>query len=136
MDKRHQRRDRSRQRIEAAIDRLQQGTATHPRHIGIRVRLTRQAVAREAGVSSATLYRFPLLVQRVTNLLGSTKTQALPPAEQRRRQFLARIEELERQNNALLAENLRLVRELAKRDDKRSRGAVMLSPGRGTGARP
>ena len=113
MDRRNKRRDRSKAKIEAAIERLRAGSATHPLHIGIRVRVTKQAVAREARVSSATLYRFPDLVEAIDEFFKSPQTQRMPQSEQRRRSLLARIAELERQNNQLLAENLRLTRELA-----------------------
>src|SRR5690348_8066522 len=113
MDKRNKRRAASRNKVEAAIQRLQSGSAHHPLHIGIKVRITKQAVAREAGVSSATLYRFPDLVQSIDYLFKNKQVQLMPQSEQRRRTLLARIHELERQNNQLLAENLRLQRELA-----------------------
>jgi len=113
MDKRHKRREKSKNQILAAIQRLHSGTATHPLHIGIQVRPTKQAVAREAGVSSATLYRFPDLIKSIDNLFDAPRPQAMPRAEQHRRSLLARIAELERQNNLLLAENLRLTREFA-----------------------
>ncbi len=113
MDKRKQRRISSKVKIEAAIERLRSGNATHPLHIGIQVRLTKQAVAREARVSSATLYRFPELITTIDESFQSTQRQKMPKSEQRRRNLLARIEELERQNNQLLAENLRLTQELA-----------------------
>ncbi|HTV74406.1 MAG TPA: hypothetical protein VME66_11990 [Candidatus Acidoferrales bacterium] len=113
MDKRHKRRSHTGSKIEAAIERLRNGQATHPLHIGIQVRVTKQAVAREARVSSATLYRFPELVKVIDATLMSHQIQRVSQSEQRRRNLLARIVELERQNNQLLAENLRLTRELA-----------------------
>jgi hypothetical protein len=78
----------------------------------VMVRLTKQAVAKEAGVSPATLYRFPELVK----LIGEVTKGELPKAsasEQRRLKLVQRIDELERENAALIAENLRLSRELA-----------------------
>ena len=113
MDKRHKRRSHTGSKIEAAIERLRNGQATHPLHIGIQVRVTKQAVAREARVSSATLYRFPELVKVIDATLMSHQIQRVPQSEQRHRNLLARIVELERQNNQLIAENLRLTRELA-----------------------
>ena len=113
MDKRKQRRTASKAKIEAAIERLRSGNATHPLHIGIQIRVTKQAVAREARVSSATLYRFPELITAIDESFQSPQRQKIPQSEQRRRTLLASIEELERQNNQLLAENLRLTRELS-----------------------
>jgi hypothetical protein len=112
MDKRHGRRAASRLAIKSAIERLKNGLGTHPRHVAVMVRLTKQAVAKEAGVSPATLYRFPELVK----LIGEVTKGELPKAsasEQRRLKLVQRIDELERENAALIAENLRLSRELA-----------------------
>jgi len=113
-DGRHVRRERSRKAIEAALQRLHQGKGTHPLHAGIRVRMTKQAVAREARVSPATLYRFPDLVQRIDESIGRIQ-QEIRPSEQRRRETAATIAELERRVSALLAENLRLTRLLGPR---------------------
>lgn len=110
------RRDRSQKAIESAIDRLQNGTGSHARHVGIKVRITKQAVAREARVSSATLYRFPDLVERISSIVEMLHEQKIPPAEQRRKKALDEIAELKRQIAALLGENIRLTRLLAKYD--------------------
>jgi hypothetical protein len=80
------------------------------------VRITPQAVAREARVSSATLYRFPDLVKMINEIAGSRRTQTLPPAQQRRLIFIQRVAQLEARVEALLSENLRLTRILAKYD--------------------
>jgi transposase-like protein len=101
--------------IVSALARLKDGTGTHSRHVGIRVRITKQAVAREARVSSATLYRFPDLIKEV-EAASEAVDQKLRPAEARRAAAADRIEELERQVAKLLSENLRLSRALLKFD--------------------
>jgi len=116
MDKRHKRKQKSRESILAAIDRLLDGTATHPRHVGITVRITKEAVAREARRSPATLYRFPDLVDAVNQIVSTRAQRVARPSEQRRKVLLEKIAELERRNELLLAENLHLTRTLAKHD--------------------
>lgn len=116
MDLRRRRREKSRVAIAAALERLQRGLGTHPRHAGLRVRITKQAVAREARISPATLYRFPDLVEQIGNAMGQRSEQVARPAEQRRAQFIKRIEELENQVALLLGENLRLSRLLSQHD--------------------
>lgn len=116
MDKRHRRKQKSRESILAAIDRLLDGTATHPRHVGIAVRITKEAVAREARRSPATLYRFPDLVERIGQIVLTQDQRVARPSEQRRKALLEKIAELERRNELLLAENLHLTRTLARHD--------------------
>jgi hypothetical protein len=116
MDKRHKRKQKSREVIVAAIERLIDGSATHPRHIGIAVRITKEAVAREARRSPATLYRFPDLVDRISAIASTREQRVVRPSEQRRKALLDKIAELERRNELLLAENLHLIRALAKYD--------------------
>lgn len=115
MDGRSARRDASRKAILGAIERLKNGTATHARHAGLRVRITKEAVAREARLSPATLYRFPDLVEVVGNLKSPTQ-QSMRPSEAYRKKLLAQITELERQNIMLLSENLNLTRALVQYD--------------------
>jgi hypothetical protein len=126
VDQRHKRREKSRQAIEKAPERLEQGSATHPRHVGISVRLTRQAVAREARISSATLYRFPDLLALIAETIGARHEQRLRPSEQRRARIVSQVEELERRVAALLAENLRLTRALATHDPTLGENAPVL----------
>jgi uncharacterized protein YwbE len=116
MDGRHKRRERSAALIRAAVERLLVGQGTHPMHVGIKVRLTKQAVAREARISSATLYRFPQLLRELESTTGGIVRQKLPAAEQRRRVLIQKIKALENDNQALIDENARLTRELAKYD--------------------
>ena len=116
MDKRHKRKEKSRDAILAAIDRLRCGKATHTRHIGISVRITKEAVAREARRSPATLYRFPDLVARINGIISVREQSVVRPSEQRRKALLETIAELERRNELLLAENLHLTRALARHD--------------------
>lgn len=116
MDKRSRRKQKSREAIEAAIDRLLNASATHPRHAGIRVRITKEAVAREARRSPATLYRFPDLVERISGIASVRDQRIAPPSEQRRKAIVDENSELKRQNALLLAENLHLTRALAKFD--------------------
>jgi len=98
-----------------ALARLQAGTGTHPRHVGIVVRITKQSVAREARVSPATLYRFPDLVHEVSD--ACIKRQQRPRrAAQVRAGLVNRITELEAKMSLAQAENLRLTRLLAKYD--------------------
>jgi hypothetical protein len=115
MDRRHDRRERSRAAIEAAIERLRAGKANHPRHVGRVVRLTKQAVAREARISSATLYRCPDLIARISEA-GTGIGQRASREELRRNADRATIAELERRVNALMAEQSRLQELLAKYD--------------------
>jgi hypothetical protein len=86
------------------------------RYAGLRVRITKQSVAREARVSSATLYRFPDLVERIGDIVGDHQEQRLRPSEERRAKLVKQVEELERRVAALLTENLRLMRLLANHD--------------------
>lgn len=117
MDMRNARREKSRRAIEEAIERLTKGLGTHPRHVGLRnVRLSNSAVAREAGVGEATLYRFPDLCYRIAALRKERGPSAVRSSEQRRASLLSQIEELKRQVRAAISENARLARELAKYD--------------------
>lgn len=116
MDMRHKRKDKTRDAIRAAIERLKTGQGRHARHIGIRVRLTKEAVAREAGRSSATLYRFPELLAEIDAAAGTATIQRRSASEQHRQKLLERITDLERQNGLLLGENVRLTRLLAACD--------------------
>lgn len=114
-DGRNLRKTQTRTKISQAISRLRNGTAIHPLHIGVRVRVTKEAVAREAGVSSATIYRFPDLCTSIS-ALSSTADQRIRPSEQRRKALQNRIAELERMLNGAVSETVRLTRELAKYD--------------------
>lgn len=116
MDRRRKRREKSREMIIAALERLKTGNGTHPKHIGIAVRITKQSVAREARVSSATLYRSPDLVALIGDSVAASQSIRVRPSEQRRARLLRIIEELERKANALLSENLRLMRLVPKAD--------------------
>jgi hypothetical protein len=100
MDMRHKRKDKTRAAIRAAIERLKTGQGRHARHIGIRVRLTKEAVAREAGRSSATLYRFPELLAEIEAAAGTSTTQRRTASEQHRQKLLDAIADLELQNVA------------------------------------
>jgi hypothetical protein len=114
-DGRNLRKTQTRTKIAQAISRLSHGTAVHPLHIGVRVRVTKEAVAREAGVSNATIYRFPDLCTTISALSG-TANQRIRPSEQRRKALHGRIADLERMLNGALSETVRLARELAKYD--------------------
>jgi hypothetical protein len=117
MDLWHKRKDKTRDAIRAAIERLKTGQGRHPRHIGIRVRLTKEAMAREAGRSSATLYRFPELLAEIDAAAGtSTIIQRRTASQQHRQKLLDTIAGLEQQNALLLGENLRLMRLLSAYD--------------------
>jgi len=118
VDGRHKRRDRTSAAITRALERLQCGQGTHPKHAGIRVRLTKQAVAREAHVSPATLYRYPELIAMVSDAIGpqTEQFQRSRPSEQRRKRLVDKVAMLEHERALLLAENFRLTRELAKHD--------------------
>src|ERR1700681_3617550 len=114
-DRRNWRKKQTRAKILQAISRLSNGVAVHPLHIGVRVRISKEAVAREAGVSSATIYRFPDLCTSIS-ALSSTTDQRIRPSEQRRKALQDRIADLERMLNGALSETVRLTRELAKYD--------------------
>jgi hypothetical protein len=116
MDRRRQRSEKTREAISAALERLKVGHGTHARHAGLRVRITKQSVAREANVSSATLYRFPDMLRLIEATVGQSQDQRRKGSEQRRLTMLNRIAELELQNSLLLSENLRLMRLLKKHD--------------------
>lgn len=116
MDRRALRRQRSERAITDAIARLVNGNARYPGHVGIQVRLTKQAVAREAGVSSATLYRFPELVAKIDKISEKQVGQRQSASAQRLARLLEAIEEYKRREAALIAENLRLTRLLVKYD--------------------
>lgn len=116
MDGRRNRTEATRFAIVSALERLKAGNGNHPRHAGLNVRITRQAVAREAQVSSATLYRFPDLVALIRDANKDSTEQRLRPAEQRRTLLLAEISERDRRIEQLLCQNYRLMTELAKYD--------------------
>lgn len=115
-DERRQRSARTRAGILEAIERLRKNSGTHPRHAGIRVRLTKQAIAREARISSATLYRHADVLEQAGVGGRDVKDNRVRATEQRRIKLLDDIAERDSQIAALLAENLRLTRELAKYD--------------------
>jgi hypothetical protein len=116
MDMRLKRKDKIREAIRAAIARLASGQGRHPRHVGIRVRITKEAVAREAGRSSATLYRFPDMLAEIDAAAGPEQMQRPTASEQHRRKLLETIADLERRNGQLVGENVRLARLLATYD--------------------
>jgi hypothetical protein len=116
MDMRLKRKDKTWEAIRAEIARLASGQGRHPRHVGIRVRITKEAVAREAGRSSATLYRFPDMLAEIDAAAGPEQMQRPSASEQHRRKLLATIEDLERRNRQLVGENVRLSRLLAAYD--------------------
>ena len=123
-DRRHKRRERSRAELMAALERLKTGNGTHPKHIGIKVRITKEAVAREARKSPATLYRLSDVVDAIDAAVGAraAHTQRVPAAEQRRRALVDEIESLKHKNALLVAENFRLMRLLAKHDPSLGQG--------------
>lgn len=116
MDGRNKRRERSAIALRHALNRLCAGEGTHPLHVGIKVRLTKGAVAREARVSPATLYRFPEICSEIDAAQDASPAQRVRPAEQRRRALHNKLALLEDRVSALLSENLRLTRALAKFD--------------------
>jgi hypothetical protein len=119
IDRRHRRREKSRADLLAALQRLKNGEGTHAKHIGIRVRITKEAVAREARRSPATLYRLPDVIEAINAESHSNpQKQQVPPSEARRRALVDEIEDLKRKNALLVSENFRLMRLLAKYDPK------------------
>jgi hypothetical protein len=124
MDGRNKRKERSAAAFRHALERLRTGSGTHPLHVGIKVRITKQAVAREARISSATLYRLPDVCAEIDAAQGSSPVRTLRPAEQRRRMLHETIRSLEERNAALLSENLRLTRALARFDPSLGDGTV------------
>lgn len=81
------------------------------------VRITKEAVAREARLSPATLYRLPDVVEAIAKMAGTQpKSHASNSSAQRRKALLDRIADLERRNDQLLSENLRLTRLLSVHD--------------------
>jgi hypothetical protein len=124
LDGRNKRRERTAAKCRLALARLRDGLGTHPRHIGIKVRITKEAVAREARIAPSTLYRLPEVCAEIAASEKVSTLQAASPAEQRRRAFLDTIRSLEEKNAALLAESLRLTRALAKFDPTLGIGSV------------
>jgi hypothetical protein len=116
-DGRHKRKAGSQQKLLAALARLQLGKGTHPNHIGVKVRITKEAIAREARLNAATLYRLPDVLNAINAALeANPQPQRIPPAEARRRALIGEIAELERRNALLIAKNERLMDLLAKYD--------------------
>jgi hypothetical protein len=113
MDGRRERTNRTRAAILNAIERLKNGSGTHPLHLGVRVRITKQAVAREARVSSANLYRYPDLVMMIGKATGQVEPRVSNSA-QRRTKLLAELADRERTIEKLICENYRLMNELEK----------------------
>ncbi len=113
MDGRNSRRDTSRQRAFDAIERLAGGSGSYASNAGPRVGLSRKAVAKEAGISLATLYRLPEVCAAIDRAKPGT-TKRASATERLRTRSINRLRELERQRVALVTENLRLARELFK----------------------
>ncbi len=105
-------------------------------HLGITVRITKEAVAREARRSPATLYRFPDLVERVNAVAARREQKGPRPSEPRRLAQLDENAKLKRQNELLLAENLHLTRALVRFDPNLGRKLpASLDEARGRSAR-
>jgi hypothetical protein len=112
VDGRHLRKKKTEGALRAAIARLRINEGMHPLHLGVRVGLTRRAVAREAGVAIATVYRFANVCKEIDKVKAGGKSVGPTPAEQRREKLHAELVELRRQVGALVSENTRLTREL------------------------
>lgn len=110
MDGRNKRKVTTETALRSAVERLKRNEGHHPRHVGLRVKLTNRAVALEAGVGVSTVYRFPAICDEIKRASGS-KAPRPSQAEQRRRKMQDEISELKMQIEALLAENVRLTRE-------------------------
>ena len=81
------------------------------------MRITKEAVAREARKSPATLYRLPDVVDAINSSASANpQEQRVSQSEQRRKALLVQIEDLEKENGLLLSENFRLQRLLAMYD--------------------
>jgi hypothetical protein len=91
--------------ISGAIDRAK----SKAKNVGS-PKLTLRAVAADANVAVATLYRFPDLLQEAKSLIATAGDRKPGPTEKRRRALLKENRELKRQVQALLSENLMLIR--------------------------
>ncbi len=124
-DARRMRRERTSQQIEAAIERLRSNSCVHPKHIGLRVRVTKSSVAREAGVSIANLYRFPELCKQIDVLATAAPAVGNRSSEQRRAALVDALAEANRRIEALMTENTRLTLELGRHDQTLGLTAVI-----------
>ena len=98
------------QSIRTAVSRLVAGKGTHPLHLGIKVRITKVAIAREARVGYATLFRYPSLLEGLTL---DEVPQRISVSEAQRKRLVDELTELKRQHEKLFQENTRLTHELA-----------------------
>jgi len=112
IDGRRGRRARTEKALQEAIKRLSENEGNHPLHIGLRVLLTREAVAREARVGVATVYRFKGVCEAIDAAKSRGSQTEKSASEQRRSKNRAEINELHRRVDALLCENVRLTREV------------------------
>jgi|ERR1700729_1668610 len=115
-DGRHRRKRRTENAIRGALDRLLRGRGTHPKHSGLKLRITKAAVAREARINIATLYRFPDLCAEIDVAIPIAAPSRNPQAEKIRNRLLNEVTSLKDQLRKVLQENLRLARALEKYD--------------------
>lgn len=110
------RRDRvaSERRAISAIERLQSGNARYPRYRGRAVRITVTSVAREAGLSRATVHRLQAVHEQIRDLRGVPL--AKQPQSSKKRAASDRIAELEADVQRLVEENTKLSMLLARFD--------------------
>lgn len=102
--------------VRAALNRLVNGKARHPQHLGERVPICISSVVREAGIGRTTLYRYQHLIEEIEAARSTYKTgEPSKRAERRTRQTVV-IRELQRQISELLERNLELTMRLSKVD--------------------
>lgn len=82
----------------------------------MRVRVTKAAVAREARINIATLYRFPELCKEIDRAADSTPLHRQQRSSQIRNKLVREIAQLKSDLTKALQENLRLTRALEKYD--------------------
>lgn len=121
-DGRRKRTSKTREAILSAMARLRDGRGTHPAHVGKDMLITRAAIAREARVSQATLYRYGDLIR---DLAPAERCRQRAKGGTVRSRLMQEIAERDRRIGALLAENLRLMRELEQYDVTLGRKAAV-----------
>lgn len=116
VDGRSRRKTRTESAIRSALERLLNGDGTHPRHAGLKVRVTKAAIAREARINIATVYRFPDLCAEIDAVTREAPARRQQRSIQVRNKLVKEITLLKDQLNKALQENLRLARTLEKYD--------------------
>jgi hypothetical protein len=98
-----------------ALERLKR-RSSNPKEDCNSIDFSKAAIAKDAGVSVATLYRHEDIVEQINAMKVNREPRTVSRGTLRQEKLEGAILELERREAALIQENLRLQRELAKYD--------------------